>query len=63
MFHFYAPAEVSLPARRRFLQQAGLEFGSTFFGPCKLALVVGVKRSIRLTRRLTVATLIHANRV
>lgn len=28
MFNFYSPAEISLPARRSFLQQAGLGFGS-----------------------------------
>ena len=28
MFNFYSPAEVEMPARRRFLQQAGLGFGS-----------------------------------
>ena len=28
MFNFYSPADVILPARRRFLQQAGLGFGS-----------------------------------
>jgi hypothetical protein len=28
MFNFYSPADVSLPARRRFLQEAGLGFGS-----------------------------------
>jgi len=28
MFNFYSPSELALPARRRFLQQAGLGFGS-----------------------------------
>jgi hypothetical protein len=28
MFGFYSPGEISLPARRNFLQQAGLGFGS-----------------------------------
>jgi hypothetical protein len=28
MFHYYSPAELLLPARRRFLQDAGLGFGS-----------------------------------
>ena len=28
MFGFYSPGEISLPARRDFLQQAGLGFGS-----------------------------------
>src|SRR5438045_864019 len=28
MFNLYSPAEVSLPDRRRFLQEAGLGFGS-----------------------------------
>src|SRR6187455_936782 len=28
MFNFYSPAEISLPSRRRFLQEAGLGFGS-----------------------------------
>ena len=28
MFSFYSPAELSLPARRRFLQEAGMGFGS-----------------------------------
>src|SRR6187399_2415916 len=28
MFNFYSPAELSLPSRRRFLQEAGLGFGS-----------------------------------
>ena len=28
MFDFYSPSELALPARRRFLQQAGLGFGS-----------------------------------
>lgn len=28
MFHYYSPAELALPARRRFLQEAGMGFGS-----------------------------------
>ena len=28
MFNFYSPAEVAIPSRRRFLQEAGLGFGS-----------------------------------
>lgn len=28
MFNFYSPSEISLPGRRRFLQEAGLGFGS-----------------------------------
>lgn len=28
MFHYYSPAELALPGRRRFLQEAGMGFGS-----------------------------------
>ena len=28
MFNYYSPAEIALPGRRRFLQEAGLGFGS-----------------------------------